>query len=235
MDDQKINIWILEDDPATLESIERLLSEEGSVRGFPSLNSFDVAIRQAGLDKPDLVVADLALGDGNFLQWLRNHEDVETSFFVISSYDDDQILESAFELGAIDYLTKPFNRSEFRVKIKKALRSRSVQARGLVGLSVDPKTLAVRSKAQIGPSLTARECRILQTLIERHPQRVDRDVLFQEVWGGVAVVAKTLDVHLMNLRKKLVEIGYSIDFVRNEGWGLRPLKGWEDTEVPRPL
>lgn len=131
------------------------------------------------------------------------------STVVISATRDEAFIRSCFEQGGLDFFSYPFNRNEFIVKIDRyveVLRER----RAVEALRLDPLTMTVVHARGSTESLTSKEFQIL-TLFREQKFHVSRDDLAVKVWGGrEGVNTKTIDIHLLNLRRKLAPIGLSI-------------------------
>jgi DNA-binding response OmpR family regulator len=166
---------------------------------------------------PDLFIADLKLPDGFFIDWVLENRPqllVELNTIIVSSLEDMEILTRCFEWGAVDYLIKPFNKNELVVKVNRALGHFNVKKNPLIDDDL----------ALVQDNLTVIESKIFQQLLNHPKKFVSRDMIVQEVWKKVAVNSKTLDVHLSNIRKKLAESSWSIDYQDATGWKLIKLQ-----------
>lgn len=104
-------IWVLEDDPSQKFVFEEILGMRYETKFFDSLQSFSEQMDHLPETLPNLVLADLRLPDGNFLNYIstNSHEFFLTHpLMIVSSMDDLDVLRSCFASGAHDYLTKPF-------------------------------------------------------------------------------------------------------------------------------
>src|SRR5262245_64438589 len=201
-----VKILVVDDEPP----IRRLLRTGLGTQGYSVAEVEDAGQAQAHLqrEKTDLVVLDLGLPDRNGLDLLKDlrGSGIDVPVVVLSSRTDETGIVQALELGADDYVTKPFSMNELIARIKVALRHR-LQEQGekpifKVGdLSVD----LVRRVVRLGESevkLSPREYEILRTLV-RHAGRVlTHRALMREVWGGIADV-QNLRVHVRQLRQKI--------------------------------
>jgi len=201
-----VKILVVDDEPP----IRRLLRTGLGTQGYSIVEVENAGQAQAHLknDKADLVVLDLGLPDRNGLELLKDlrQAGIDVPVVVLSSRTDEAGIVQALELGADDYVTKPFSMNELIARIKVALRHR-LQEQGekpifKVGdLQVD----LVRRLVKLGENevkLSPREYDILRTLV-RHAGRVlTHQALLREVWGGVADV-QNLRVHVRQLRQKI--------------------------------
>jgi two-component system, OmpR family, KDP operon response regulator KdpE len=206
MNGPAVKILVVDDEPP----IRRLLRTGLGTQGYSIAEVENAGQAQAHLkdDKADLVVLDLGLPDRNGLELLKDlrQAGIDVPVVVLSSRTDEAGIVQALELGADDYVTKPFSMNELIARIKVALRHR-LQEQGekpifKVGdLQVD----LVRRLVKLGENevkLSPREYDILRTLV-RHAGRVlTHQALLREVWGGIADV-QNLRVHVRQLRQKI--------------------------------
>lgn len=204
-------LLILEDNEDCISIYEDILSKAHELTIVSTLADLQV-VRQKKDKKFDLMLADMKLPDGIFLEWAQKNpglmEDLGT--IIVSSLEDVEILTNCFEWGAIDYLIKPFKINDLMVKIAKALGHFQLKKN-----SFSEEELQV-----IQDELTAIEAKIFQQIAKRPNEFVGRDLIQPVVWKKVAVNPKTLDVHLSNIRKKLSHTNWSIDFEDAKGWKL---------------
>ncbi|MCM2278184.1 MAG: response regulator transcription factor [Oligoflexia bacterium] len=216
-------IWVLEDEAGARFVFEEVLGLRYRLEFFPTLGEFLQTLSDKPY-RPDLVIADLRLAEDNFLDFISNEKNVElirSPFIIVSSVDDLDILRACFEDGALDYLTKPFTKNELVVKVERILKSReNASPDGQSGVVLDASNLTVKRDNSASVQLTAKELRIFSLLHSARGDCVSRKHLLSEVWSGVTVTAKTLDVHLFHLRKKLSKLGIEIRFVPPDGYAL---------------
>jgi DNA-binding response OmpR family regulator len=188
-----MRLWILEDDPGARFVYEETLGYRYPVVFFENLESLSRALHDGQKEKPDLLIADLKLPDGTFLAFLKSPDGalIDFPFAVVSSVDDLDALRFCFERGAVDYIVKPFQKSELIAKTERAL------AHGT------PITPAGFQSAIDNLPLTGMERTILLKIHDAGPGGIERGVLISRVWKDVAVNPKTVDVHISNLRRKL--------------------------------
>jgi two-component system phosphate regulon response regulator PhoB len=129
-----------------------------------------------------------------------------------------------FELGADDYLAKPFSTRELILRVKAILRRTQGKDRERPGeaqfgiLSLDPSKYQVKVKGQI-VKLTALEFKLLKYLFEMKGRVATRDMLLDRVWGYDSELnTRTVDTHIKRLREKLGEAGIYIETLRGTGY-----------------
>lgn len=219
----------MEDDPDAIFVYQEVLDLKYNVYFLRNLEEFQQRLqelRQKALTLPNLLVADLRLPDGNFIDFLADKDIAlfnRIPFLVVSSCNDIDILRNCFEEGATDYLTKPFTKSELVVKIERFLkldssRSYSVETNG--DIVFDPSALAVKGADDVIAQLTAKELQLFSILYRANGKKVNRQQIQTEIWKNAVVTPKTLDVHLFNLRKKLFKLSLEIKFIPPDNYVL---------------
>lgn len=208
------SIWVLEDDKGCQFVYEQTLDHRYTTRYFERLDAFSEALENTSTDElPQMIIADLMLGDGNFLNFLTNSKDsniLNIPFIIVSSIDDIDALRFCFKEGALDYLTKPFKKNELLVKIENVVSGParpSLASSGHKKVSIDGINI---------DNLTSKQKQLLSLFLDSRDRTVTRDDILERVWGRTNVHPKTVDVHLYNLRRKLHTVGYMI---RSEGGG----------------
>jgi DNA-binding response OmpR family regulator len=200
-------ILVVDDEPTIREVVVRYLEREG-YRTLEAADG-DEARRLLEQDMPSLVVLDLMLPgtDGLALcRWLRARSPVPVIMLTARGEEADRIV--GLELGADDYVTKPFSPRELVARVKTVLRraepSRGTAERLTVGaLEIDASSREVRRDGE-PLKLTAKEFDLLWFLAS-HPRRVfSRDQLMNGVWGYAAAFdTGTVTVHIRRLREKI--------------------------------
>ena len=219
-------ILIIEDEPDIRKTIEYNLSREG----FEILTAASLKEGKELLDKSfSLLVLDLMLPDGSGLDLCRelksNQELMNIPIVILTAKDDEVDKVVGFELGADDYVTKPFSVRELILRIKAILKRGSSQKNetveierqfGDLVIDIDSHEVFV-NKEQI--SLTALELRLLSQLIDRRGRVQSRDQLLSDVWGYSAeVTTRTVDTHIKRLREKLGTMGKYVQTIRGVGY-----------------
>jgi two-component system, OmpR family, alkaline phosphatase synthesis response regulator PhoP len=201
--------------------------------GFSTLRAYDgeAALDILGREVPSLIVLDLMLPklDGwEVCRRVRARSDVP--ILMLTARDDDVDKIVGLELGADDYLTKPFNPRELIARIRAILRrSKSAgearpDGRGaleLGNLRVDPARREV-TVAGHPARLRAKEFDLLMALLENKGLVLSRERLLERVWGfDFAGETRTVDVHVAQLRKRIAGSGVEIETVFGVGYKLR--------------
>jgi len=202
------HVLVVEDDAAIRSALIRSLGERGhAVSSAPDALT---GLRAAIDERPDIVLLDLGLPDVDGTELLRMLRAVsQVPVIVATARDDDASTVRALDVGADDYMVKPFSAATLDARIRAVLR-RAASAEGDGLLVVGPLTVDTRSRTVVlrgeRVELSPREFDLLAYLAARSGQVVSKRELLTEVWrlpyGGAD---KTVDVHLSWLRRKLGE------------------------------
>jgi two-component system, OmpR family, response regulator RegX3 len=201
------DILLVEDETAITEPLAEALEREGfSARVAGTVAE---ALQMAGSQAPDLVLLDIGLPDGSGLdvcRRLRETSDVPVIMLTARGSEADRV--AGLELGADDYVVKPFSAREVTARVRAVLRRAS--GGGGTGQAIEIGSLRLdadrHSAALDGEELelSRKEFGLLQALMERAGTVVTRQALIEEVWDmNWFGSTKTLDVHMSGLRKKL--------------------------------
>lgn len=200
-----VRILVVDDEPP----IRRLLRTGLGSQGYEVVEAADGRAAEAAIaGDPDLVLLDLGLPDVTGHDLLRGWRAVgrQTPVIVLSSRTDEAGIVEALELGADDYVAKPFGMKELVARIRTALRHR-LQQQGEQpvfrsgALTVD----LVHRLVRLGDApvdLTPREYEVLRVLVQHAGKVLTHQLLIRQVWGGVADV-QNLRVVIRQLRQKL--------------------------------
>jgi DNA-binding response OmpR family regulator len=202
-------VLVVEDDTTVAEVVVRYLEREGFQ--VESVGDGNQALERAGSSLPDLVVLDLMLPglDGlEVCRRLRAVAPIPVIMLTARGEESDRVL--GLELGADDYVAKPFSPRELTARVKSVLRRAqgplsSIDASGVLtvaDLEVDLAAREVRRHGEV-VTLTTREFELLVFLV-RHPRRVfRREELLEHVWGYTYGDTSTVTVHIRRLREKI--------------------------------
>ena len=220
------NILLVEDEPAIQELIAANLARAG--HHVVRANDAESAQRIVREALPDLVLLDWMLPGASGVEFARRlRADERTSdipIIMLTARGEEQDKVTALEIGADDYVTKPFSPRELVARIKAVLRRRAPQTTEdvveLGGLRLDPATHRV-SAGETALAFGPTEFRLLHFLMT-HPERVhSRAQLLDQVWGDhVFVEERTVDVHIRRLRCALEPSSHDalIQTVRGSGY-----------------
>ncbi len=223
-------IMIVEDDRSIAELVGIYLRKEGHVVEIVGNGSQALHVYESATAKPDLIVLDLMLPglDGRGVA-RRIRTLGETPIVMLTALDDDRDKIEGLDLGADDYLTKPFNPEELLARVRAILRraaragdaqnaSQSTVTFGHVRIDLDARRVHI-GEAEL--PLRTKEFDLLAALVEHHDVVLSRDQLLDRVWGGeFDGDTRTVDVHVSRLRERLTTGGanLSIETVRSVGY-----------------
>ena len=201
-------ILLVDDEPSIIQLARMYLEREGF--RTESANDGEAALDKVARERPALVVLDIMLPklDGFEVCKQLRQAGVRTPVLMLTakSQEIDKVL--GLELGADDYVTKPFSPRELLARVKALLR-RTCGPQGQTDVSrfgdteVDFKKCEVKKNGQL-VSLTAREFSLLSFLVKRQGEVLSRSDILDAVWGEeVYVLPKTVDTHMGHLRKKI--------------------------------
>jgi two-component system OmpR family response regulator len=213
-------ILVVEDDPAMAAAIGRILLSQGYAA--VSVASGQAALERLGTEPFDAVVLDIGLPDmDGFAVLDRLRADRRFGILIVSAFDRVDQRVRGLDLGADDYLVKPFATAEFEARLRAVLRrsgARRQQRIQLGDLTVD----VGGKRAWVADSpleLTAREWTVLMTLLEHVGQVVGKDRL-QEVLAGdrESLTENAIEVYVSRLRSRLAASGVTIRTLRGFGY-----------------
>ena len=201
-------ILVVEDE----ESIRMALEDDLSLEGFQVAGAADgeQGLQMAKENSYDLIILDLMLPRLNGTDVCKElrRADITTPIIMLTakSQEIDKIL--GLELGADDYVTKPFSPRELLARVKAILRRTSGKQAGLNDyhfgdLEIDFDKYEAKKKGQV-IHLTAYEFSLLHLFLENKNKVLSRDLILDKIWGDeVYVTPRTVDTHIANLRKKI--------------------------------
>jgi DNA-binding response OmpR family regulator len=219
-------ILVVDDERNIVDLVRLYLEKEGFA--VVAASAGDEALVLHARHDPDLVILDLMLpGRDGFDVCREIRKRGETPVLMLTARSDDIDAIVGLELGADDYVTKPFNPRALVARVKAILRRTETTARGerpfeVGDLRIDPR----RREAYIADrrlELRAREFDLLAALARDPGVVLTRDALLEDVWGtDFPGETRTIDVHVAELRKKLGAAGPPIETVRGYGYRLVP-------------
>ena len=217
-------IWCVEDD-ASIREIElyALTSTGFEARGFEDGSAFWAALQT---EKPELVLLDVMLPgeDGvTLLKRMKNVpalRDIPVIMATAKGAEYDKI--QSLDLGADDYLAKPFGVMEMVSRVKAVLRRCKPREAAHIltdgGLSLDLDQRTVMAEGQ-RVQLTYKEFELLRLFLSHPGMAFSREQLFTQVWNMTYMDdSRTLDMHIRTLRQKLGDYGKQVETVRNVGY-----------------
>lgn len=217
-------IWCVEDDSGIRDIEMYALNAAGfETRGFEDGDSFWAALQH---EQPQLVLLDLMLPGTDGIELInrmkKNPAFCEIPIIMATARGAEFDRIKGLELGADDYLVKPFSMMEMASRVKAVLRRcqprRTADVYQLDGLTVnwDEHTVTVNGERVV---LSFKEFELLKMLLTNPGTAYTRDQIFAKVWDTDYIGdSRTLDMHIRTLRQKLGEYGRMIETVRNVGY-----------------
>ena len=221
-----IRVLVVEDE----ESIRRGLCDVLAFRGYHVTPAGDgaAALKHALEQDFDLLLLDVMLPslDGFSLCRELRAQGRRASVMMLTAKGAEEDVLRGFEMGADDYVTKPFSVREVLARVQALVRRAGVRVSDAfrVGrLTVEPSASVLRDEAGSEVELTSREVRMLALLVRDAGRIVSRALLLREVWDVThpeRMETRTVDVHMAKLRKKLGAEGALLETVRGQGYRL---------------
>lgn len=214
-------VYVLEDDESILELIlYALKSQNIKALGFKHPDEFSKALLN---NKPQIVVLDLMLPSKSgfeITKELKNNPTTKSiSILILSALNSEMDKVKGLELGADDYIAKPFGVMEFIARIKTIQRRLKPQSQKLEfeGLSMDLIAHSLKINGNF-VELTLKEFELLKLLLQNCERVFKRDDILELVWGYAYTSSRTLDIHINTLRSKLGAFGKHIKTIRAVGY-----------------
>jgi len=225
----KPKILIVDDEPDALEVLGFKLRESGFVPLFAKDGTRALTIARD--ERPALIVLDLMLPEVDGLEVCKilrrdpNTASIPVIMLTARAAEMDRVL--GLELGADDYVTKPFSPRELVLRIKKLLtRSATTEDAGAhlrvgeLDMDVPRHQVTISGQPLV---LTATEFKLLEILLRRRGRVQSRDRLLQDVWGYENPIdSRTVDTHMRRLREKLGDVARYLETVRGVGYRCLP-------------
>lgn len=218
-------ILVVDDDPHIRDMLRIALGRAGFDARF-ARNGIE-GERAVRTEAPDLVILDIGMPEKDGIALCRSlRAETEVPIIFLTARDDEIDRVLGLEMGADDYVTKPFSPRELVARIRAVLKRTgpAVETRTALrhgALTLWPEAHRCEAGGQV-VALTATEIAILSRLMSHPAQVLSRPRLVDAVWGeGMPVSDRTLDSHLRNLRAKLAEVGIRNAVDTLHGVGLR--------------
>lgn len=220
-----LRVLVIEDEEEIREFLVSQFIEVGNQA--TGLSSGEAVIQSMESFQPSVILLDQMMpgkSGRDVIREIRSHARFsETPIMMVTGLDSEQEKIEALEMGADDYVTKPFSVKEVIARAQALVRRskaahKSQQKNLTVGeLNIDFTAHRVMMRGQEVP-LTLTEFKILCELLKQQGQVLTRDKLRERALGNLNVTDRTIDVHMASLRKKLAEMGDKIETVRGVGY-----------------
>ena len=218
-------IFVLEDDESILELIlYALKSQNIKAQGFLNVADFKNALQKEGL--PQLLILDIMLNDDNgfeILKTLKNNAKTKNiSVLILTALGSEYEKVKGFDLGADDYMTKPFGVMEFLARVRAILRRLPQENQELEYKIFSEQSHSVKINNE-NIYLTFKEFELLGFLLKNKYHAFNREELLEKLWGYSSnAETRTIDAHIKSLRKKLGAWGTSyIETIRGLGYKIK--------------
>ena len=220
-------VLVIEDEPDIRKTLEYNLTREGfKVSGCGSIKEAKKLIE---IPNFSIILLDLMLPDGSGLDLCRevksNSLTKDIPIIILTAKDDEVDKVVGFELGADDYVTKPFSVRELILRVKAILKRNAKPLStpleinrnfGSLKMDIESHEVFIDDKEII---LTALEFKLLNQLVERRGRVQTRDQLLSDVWGDSSdITTRTVDTHIKRLREKLGSMGKYVQTIRGVGY-----------------
>ena len=223
-------ILVIEDEP----DINKTISYNLLTEGYEPISVYNLLEADDWIqsNSPDLILLDLMLPDGSGLDFCKRIKSKDKfnniPIIILTAKDDEVDKVVGFELGADDYVTKPFSVRELILRIKAILKRKTITSHsenvdsneskefGKLKIDSDSHEVFIDNNEII---LTALEFKLLKHLVDRRGRVQTRDQLLSDVWGYSAqITTRTVDTHVKRLREKLGIMGKHVETIRGVGY-----------------
>ncbi len=232
-----MRVLLVEDDPATAQSLQMMLESENMVVDATDLGEDGLEIGK--LYDYDIIILDLMLPDIDGIEVLRRLRDarVETPVLILSGLTEAENKVKGLGTGADDYLTKPFDKAELMARIQAIVRrskghAQSIIRTGRLSVNLDAHTVEVDGHPV---HLTGKEYGILELLSLRKGTTLTKEMFLNHLYGGMdEPELKIIDVFICKLRKKLSNAAEGENYIETiwgRGYVLREPEGTEEAEL----
>lgn len=213
-----MKILIIEDEQGLRESIEEYFTEAGNI--CETASDYQTALTKVNLYRYDCILLDITLPGGSGISLLKNikENDYTDGILIISAKNslDDRL--EGLDLGADDYLVKPFHLSELKARVTAIIRRKSYNGSNLLTfneISIDLLGKEVKVGKQ-AIKFTRKEYALLLYFIANKGKVISKNAIAEHLWGDGVDMADNFDFiysHIKNIRKKLMEAG-SKDYIQ---------------------
>ena len=222
------HILVVEDEPDINKTVSYNIANEG-LKPLSALNLTE-AESYISSNNISLIILDLMLPDGSGLDFCKKLKSSnaysDIPIIIVTAKDDEVDKVVGFELGADDYVTKPFSVRELMLRIKAILKRNSknmtqntsskIETFGILSINEDSHEVFINDDEII---LTALEFKLLKHLLDRRGRVQTRDQLLSDVWGYSAhITTRTVDTHVKRLREKMGVMGKYVQTIRGVGY-----------------
>ena len=232
-----MRVLLVEDDPATAQSLQMMLESENMVVDATDLGEDGLEIGK--LYDYDIIILDLMLPDIDGIEVLRRLRDarVETPVLILSGLTESDNKVKGLGTGADDYLTKPVDKAELMARIQAIVRrskghAQSIIRTGRLSVNLDAHTVEVDGHPV---HLTGKEYGILELLSLRKGTTLTKEMFLNHLYGGMdEPELKIIDVFICKLRKKLSNAAAGENYIETiwgRGYVLREPEGSEEVEL----
>lgn len=206
-----MKVLIIDDDPRTIEAVELCFRIRWPNAVILVATSSEDALKSVEQNIPDLVISEVTLPEDDEVQaWKQIHQSSSVPVILLSSKDSAVDIAQALEVGADDYITKPFSNIEFLARVNALLRRHGLGVGGRLSGEVVSADLRIDLRGrQVFKGdqyirLTPIEFRILDCLVQENGGAVPHQRILNEVWGvDRGATTNQLKVHVQHLRHKL--------------------------------
>ncbi len=226
-----MNILVIEDEKSVATSIKNLLEGSQKVNSVTICHDFDTACSRISAGSFDILLMDIFLGKNShsgldLCRSVRQNNDT-TPIIIITGFNSLKYLEEAFNLGANDYIRKPFDTKEFRLRVERWVNfSKKVEVKNELNygdLAFDNKLNRFLFKGN-PINLTKRNKSLLKIFIKQPEELLNKYYLQKKLWGDHEAIDKNRNIrsNIQNLRRSLpLEFKHWIQTVRGEGYILK--------------
>ena len=214
-----MKVLVIEDNIELLQDIKCFLEEEGNICEIAA--SYKSANDKIGFFPYDILIVDITLPDGNGLDIIRavKNENIDLGIIIISAKNsvDDRV--HGLEIGADDYLTKPFYLSELNARIKALYRRKAYQGSREIlfnEIRLKPDSHEVFIRGQL-VNLTKKEFDIIHYFVVNRHRLLTKEAIAEHLWGDDIDMVdsyKFIYTHLANIRKKIADLGGN-DYIKS--------------------